>query len=351
MKNVRLGFKLVGDGCVGNIGSVSILDSSFLGADKAILVKPINPTPGEGSTGISLENVALSGVGAAVADTSGATILAASSYINQWVVGPVYEGPTASRSFSHGGKIGQYERQPNLLDTRGNYFERPRPQYEDQPASAFVHTKYLGCAGDGATDDTAAFQAALSSSVGKVLFVDAGTYILTSTIVIPSGAKIAGETWSQLAASGPYFADAKNPKVLIQVGNEGQTGTVEMQDLIFTTRGLTASAILVQWNLKAESPGAAGLWDCHIRIGGATGTKLTPAECPPVTSGVNQGCSAASLMMHLTKKASGYFENMWLWGADNMIDDPDVKDPTNDMTQTSIYIARGFLIESTSPSW
>lgn len=107
---------------------------------------------------------------------------------------------------------------------------------------------------------------------------------------------------------------------MIQVGNEGQTGNVEMQDLIFTTRGPTAGAIILQWNLKAESQGAAGLWDCHIRIGGATGTDLTPAECPPVTSGVNPGCSAASLMMHLTKKASGYFENMWLWGADHMIE-------------------------------
>jgi len=95
---------------------------------------------------------------------------------------------------------------------------------------------------------------------------------------------------------------------------------VEMQDLIFTTRGATAGAILIEWNLEAESPGAAGLWDCHVRIGGATGTELTPAECPPVISGINSRCSAASLMMHLTPSGSGYFENMWLWGADHMIE-------------------------------
>ncbi|GFP60365.1 glucan 1,3-beta-glucosidase [Trichoderma asperellum] len=351
MKNVGTGFQLVGDNGVGNIGSVSILDSSFTSVNKAIVVNPITSTPGKGSTGVSLENVALSGVGVAVADTSGATLLASSGLIDQWVVGPVYEGAATARSFSKGGKIGNYRRHSTLLDNQGNYFERARPQYEDQAVSSFVHTKDLGCAGDGSTDDTAAFQAALYASLGKILFVDAGTYILTSTITIPSGAKIVGETWSQLAATGSYFSDASNPKVFIKVGTDGEVGNVEMQDLLFTTRGPTAGAILVEWNLQAESQGAAGLWDCHARVGGATGTELTPAECPPATSGIDPGCSAASLMMHLTKSASGYFENMWLWGADHMIDDPDLKDANNTMVQTSIYIARGFLIESTNPTW
>ena len=107
---------------------------------------------------------------------------------------------------------------------------------------------------------------------------------------------------------------------MIKVGNAGDVGNVEMQDLLFTTRGATAGLIVIEWNIQAETQGSAGLWDCHVRIGGATGTKLTPAECPPVTSGINSGCSAASLMMHLTPSASGYFENMWLWGADHMLE-------------------------------
>lgn len=191
------------------VGSVSILDSTFTGVTTAVLVNPIKTAPGQGSTGINLENVALSGVSVAVADTTGATLLASSSVIDQWAVGPVYEGSSGARSFSKGGKIGSYRRHSTLLDAQGNYFERARPQYEDQDVSAFVHTKDLGCNGDGSTDDTAAFQTALYASLGKILFVDAGTYILTSTITIPSGAKIVGETWSQLAASGSYFADAR----------------------------------------------------------------------------------------------------------------------------------------------
>jgi polygalacturonase len=95
------------------------------------------------------------------------------------------------------------------LDSQGAYFERAKPQYEDQPLTAFVHVKDFGAKGDGSTDDTAAFQTPLYASLGKILFVDAGSYILISTVTIPSGAKIVGETWSQLVASGSYFEDAR----------------------------------------------------------------------------------------------------------------------------------------------
>lgn len=63
--------------------------------------------------------------------------------------------------------------------------------------------------GDGKTDDTAAIQNALNSNVGKIIFIDAGTYILKGTVTIPSGSKLVGETWSQFAASGSYFSDAR----------------------------------------------------------------------------------------------------------------------------------------------
>lgn len=108
--------------------------------------------------------------------------------------------------------------------------------------------------------------------------------------------------------------------MLIKVGEEGDAGNIEMQDLIFTSRGPTPGLIVVEWNIQAESAGSAGLWDCHVRLGGATGTELTPSQCPAVTSGVDEGCSAASLMFHLKTTGSGYFENMWLWGADHMIE-------------------------------
>lgn len=131
---------------------------------------------------------------------------------------------------------------------------------------------------------------------------------------------------------------------MIQVGKQGDVGTVEMQDLLFTSKGPTPGAVLVQWNIKANKKGAAALWgtyrsagengvcthlklmlyyyaDCHARLGGATGTSLTPAECPALTNGeVRKECFAASLMMYIAPDASGYFDNMWLWVADHMIE-------------------------------
>jgi hypothetical protein len=50
------------------------------------------------------------------------------------------------------------------------------------------------------------------------------------------------------------------------------------------------------------------------------------------------------MMFHMTPTGSGYIENMWLWTADHDIDDAN-------MTQTSVYVARGMLIESVNPLW
>lgn len=236
-----------------------------------------------------------------------------STKIDHWARGRVYKG--TAPDFSFGEKIGDYRRPRSLINTdTGAYFERPRPQYANRPFSDFVHIRDFGATGNGVTDDTAAFQKALYSAQGKILFVDAGSYILRSTINVPTGTKMVGETWSQLVAYGPYFQDANHPKVLLQVGH------IELQDLIVTTKGPTAGAILIEWNMRASAAGAAGMWDVHVRIGGATGTGLTSDECPAIRSGINANCNAASLMMHITPTGSGYFENMWLWLADHDIE-------------------------------
>jgi hypothetical protein len=108
---------------------------------------------------------------------------------------------------------------------------------------------------------------------------------------------------------------------MLQVGKAGDKGSVEMQDLIFTSKGPTPGVVLIEWNILADKQGSAAMWDCHVRLGGATGTQLTPKECPALTNGqVNTGCMTASLVLHVTAGASGYFDNMWLWTADHMIE-------------------------------
>lgn len=115
--------------------------------------------------------------------------------------------------------------------------------------------------GDGVTDDTTAFQNAINTYAGnKIIYIDSGAYILKDTITIPSGAKIVGECWSQLVASGANFQDATKPRPLIRIGNPGDVGNVEIQDVLFTTMGPTAGLIAVEWNIKADAPGSAGMW-------------------------------------------------------------------------------------------
>jgi glucan 1,3-beta-glucosidase len=103
----------------------------------------------------------------------------------------------------------------------------------------------------------------------------------------------------------------------------------------------------------------AAMWDSHFRVGGATGTNLQLADCPTGASSVNSKCMAASLLFHITKQASGYFENVWAWTADHDLDNPGNADayespegiPLSVTTQISIYSGRGMLIESQGPTW
>jgi hypothetical protein len=54
-----------------------------------------------------------------------------------------------------------------------------------------------------------------------VIYVDAGTYILTDTVTISSGLKIDGECWPSLMAAGANFNNELSPVPLIRVGAVG----------------------------------------------------------------------------------------------------------------------------------
>ena len=61
-------------------------------------------------------------------------------------------------------------------------------------------------------------------------------------------------------ASGTAFINMTNPVPMIQVGQPGDSGIVEMQDLLFTVKGAMQGAILLEWNIRATSPGSAAKW-------------------------------------------------------------------------------------------
>ncbi|KAK0743969.1 pectin lyase fold/virulence factor, partial [Schizothecium vesticola] len=278
--------------------------------------------------------------------------------VKHWSIGPIYKGD--NRTWSGGADSTPYKRHESLLGPEAGglpsrpFFERKRNQYADHSPDEFVHIKDFGAAGDGVRDDTKDVQDAFNGAVrqGKLLFVDAGIYMLADTVTIPKGARVIGECWATFAAFGERFSDPSNPRPVLRVGTENEVGDVELQDLIVSTKGGTAGAILIEWNLKARSQGSAALWDVHARVGGALGTDLNPAGCPPIRDGTNpEKCQAAAALMHIRPGASGLFDNMWLWVADHIIDDPDRQDDGNNMDQLSVYVARGLLVESTDATW
>ena len=329
------------------VGSVVLLDSKITGTPIGITTAFTKDTASSPTTGgtLVIDNVDFTGCGVAVQSNSGSTILAGGSIVRLWGQGRKYASNSGSRiqqTLSGPAKPG------SLLNSAGAYVTRSKPQYENLSAGSIISVKNFGAKGDGSTDDTAAIQNAMNSvTSGQVLYFDHGAYIVTSTINVPANIKITGEIWQLIMASGNFFSNVNAPKPVFAVGTSGQSGAVEMSDLIFETKGPAPGAIMMQWNI-ASAPGASGLWDVHWRIGGSAGTGLQSDTCsknPSATHGANAACMGAFLLFHATKASSGvYLENTWFWVADHELD-------RSDHNQIDIYNGRGVLIESQGPVW
>ncbi|KAH8698984.1 exo-beta-1,3-glucanase Exg0 [Talaromyces proteolyticus] len=236
----------------------------------------------------------------------------------------------------------------SLVDSSGKVYERSKPLYENVAASSFVSVKSAGAKGDGSTDDTAAIQKVLDSATsGQIVYFDHGAYVITSTIKVPKDIKIVGEIWPMLMASGKAFSDQKNPIPMLQVGQAGDTGNVEISDIILETKGPAPGAILMEWNVAGSSQGSAAMWDVHFRVGGSAGTELQSDKCaynPNATHNANPDCEGAFMLFHVTQQASAYVENSWFWVADHELD-------LADHNKIDIYNGRGVLIESQNAVW
>ena len=343
------------------VGSVIIQDSVFTGTPKGVITAHPNPNnvPAMGNT-LIIDNCHFSGT--AVLDITGATILQGGS-VASWAQGKAYTtgsngsssdhmcadpNPKASATSVQGTLTAPSK--PACLMSNGKVFERSKPQYESTPSSSFISVKANGAKGDGATDDTAAIQAIFDKATSdQVVYFDHGAYIVSSTIKVPPNVRIMGEVWPLIMASGAHFSKQSSPAAVFQVGQPGDKGSVELSDLIFTTKGPAPGAILIEWNIAEASQGSAGMWDVHARIGGSAGTGLQSDKCAKTpkktTTAANQACEGAFLLLHVTQKASIYVENAWFWVADHELD-------RKDHGQINIYNGRGVLVESTSgPSW
>lgn len=292
-----------------------------------------------------LDNTAFTNVERIVQVEGGATLLTGSAGL--WATGKRYNGSTGS---AQTGPVTAPAKGKALLDSKGKLFVRSRPQYESVDTSGFlVATSDGGCKNDASGDQTTCINSFLQKAKGKIAYFPAGIYTIGGTVFIPTGSKVQGSSWSQIQGTGYFFGDMQAPKVMIQVGNKGDVGNLEIVDMLFSVKGSTAGAILMEWNVAAAEQGSAGMWDTHFRIGGGIGTDLDIKSCPKFTQ--KDECIAASLMFRITPQASGYFENVWAWLADHDNDASVFNQPDSSSTQISIFGARGMLIESQGPSW
>ncbi|KAK1458297.1 hypothetical protein CMEL01_15644 [Colletotrichum melonis] len=337
-------------------GSITVLDSHFNGVPYAITLGRL----ASDQPNVVIDNLLVENSESIVLVSGGETILAGSGgalYINNWVSGQQY---LPSGSGKKSGFMNPAVKKPQgLLDGSGRYFVRSKPQYESAGTGGIIVATANGVSNDGTGDQTEAINSLLSSKKGSVIFFPAGVYMIKGTVKIPVGSRMIGSMWSQIMGSGPYFEDESNPKVMVQVGDKGDSGVIEISDMMFTVKGATAGCILMEWNVHESSQGSAAMWDSHFRVGGAAGTDLQLKDCPSLATSVAGKCKAASMLMHVTHDASGYFDNNWLWVADHDLDNPMNADayesdegiPLNVKTQISVYVGRGLLVESQGPTW
>ncbi|CCA67681.1 probable glucan 1,3-beta-glucosidase [Serendipita indica DSM 11827] len=321
------------------VGSEVLLD--FTVTNTPIFVQTTTAQPSSLAGSIVIENAKLTNVPIAVGVQSGATVLAGSTgtmTIAAWAQGNIYSGAQPVPNYVQS-NITPPAKPASLLDSSGKIFGVGRPQYENYAASQFVSVKAHGAKGDGVTDDTAALQSIFDTYAGcKIIFFDAGTYLVSDTINIPVGTDIVGEMWSQILAKGTNFNDQNNPRVVLKFGKSGDVGSLRVSDIVISTYAGSAGAIVMEVNIKQASQGSVGFWDTHVRLGGSAGTGLTQTTCLKL-QGHGVECSAAFLSAHITRGASAYMENVWLWTADHQLDD----DPAE--SQIDVFSGRGILIE------
>eukprot|EP01089_Gocevia_fonbrunei_P022069 TRINITY_DN8780_c0_g1_i1.p1 TRINITY_DN8780_c0_g1~~TRINITY_DN8780_c0_g1_i1.p1 ORF type:complete len:645 (+),score=135.82 TRINITY_DN8780_c0_g1_i1:123-2057(+) len=333
-----------------DVGSVVLLDINISNTPVGVLTSTSTNTQPKASGTLLIDNAKLTNVQTAVRSSTGATILngpgTGTTTIHSWGQGQFYDNTSGKGKFIQNNLSPTPKKSSNLLNGQtGYFFERPRPQYGEISVNNVVNVKLEGAAGDGKTDDTAAISKVLTKyqNQNKVLFFPAGTYLISDTVTIPPGTKIVGEVWSVIMATNG-FTDIHNPKPVWKIGNKGDKGSIELSDLIFSTKGPQPGAIMVEWNIHDPDgqQGVSGMWDCHFRIGGAEGTEQSYSNCPS-SKGPSAQCMGPFLLLHLTSSSSAYLENVWAWTADHALDAPG--------GQTSIFTGRGILIESTGPVW
>lgn len=319
------------------LGSLTLLDSKTVNSGVVIRFHDSSHDEGYQNSQIVIENLDHNSADPIAMDTDGNTRLAATPHVDTWLWGTLVPG-----GFETGGG-GTTQRSANLL-ANGRYFTKAQPTYAEFGSEDVVNVKSVDgivVRGDGITDDTAALNKVLAQNAAncKISYIPYGVYRVSDTVLIPIGSRVVGEAWSVISGYGDAFKDASNPKAVVRVGNPGDVGVIEIQDMRFSVGEILPGAKVLEVNAAGNEPGEVGLWNTMVTVGGTADTSIS-TRC---TSQDPKDCMAAFMVMHLTKSSSAYIENFWGWTADHNLDSSSLL--------TIISTGRGILVEATKGTW
>lgn len=61
-------------------------------------------------------------------------------------------------------------------------------------------------------------------------------------------------------AVGDKFTNASAPRAMITVGQGEKEGVVQLENLLFTSRGALPGLVLLNWDMQSSKPGDVGMW-------------------------------------------------------------------------------------------
>lgn len=253
--NCTIGLDMSGGGSQAqNVGSVTLLDSTFTNTKTGIKTawSPSSLPATAGS--LAVENLQLNNVGVGIQGPNSVLLPGGTTLVVGYRQGHTYV-PNGANPLEAGGTMLAFPRPASLLNSAKRYFTRSKPQYGDLPVTSFLSARAAGAKGDGVTDDAAVLNALFKTAAaqGKVVFFDSGTYLVRSTLYVPPGSKIVGETYPVIFGAGLFFTNADAPQPIVKVGNAGETGVVEWSDMIVSGRGAMKGAIFIRKLVSAYS--------------------------------------------------------------------------------------------------
>ncbi|KAK6066121.1 hypothetical protein SCUP515_10868 [Seiridium cupressi] len=245
------------------------------------------------------------------------------------------------------GAVSSSSARPAALAPGGYYPVVAAPNFAAYPVSDFINIKDpsqnggYSVLGDNTVDESSALNSILQyvASQNKIAYFPFGKYRVDDTLLIPVGSRIVGEAWATITGYGDAFKDSSSPKPVVQVGNAGDIGVAQIQDMRFTVSDVLPGAIVVQFNMAGPNPGDVGLWNSLVTVGGTRGASGLTDTC---TDAANE-CQAAFIGLHFAPTSSAYVENVWNWVADHT---------TEDFTGGSNIAAKGgALVQATKGTW